>query len=38
MEVEVSEAVGNSPQQFAAEVKAEFEKWQELVRKRGIKL
>ena len=38
MEVEVSEAVGNSPQQFAAEVKAEFEKWQELVRKKGIKL
>ncbi len=37
MEVEVSEAVGNSPQQFAAEVKAELEKWRELVSKRGIK-
>lgn len=37
MELEVSEAVGNSPQQFAAEVKAELEKWRELVSKRGIK-
>ncbi len=38
LEVEASEAVGNSPQQFAEEVKAEFEKWRELVKKRGIKL
>lgn len=38
MEVEASEVVGNSPQQFAAEVKAEFQKWRELVRKRGIKI
>lgn len=38
MEIEVSEVVGNSPQQFALEVKAEFEKWRELVKKRDIKL
>lgn len=38
MEVEASEVVGNSPQQFAAEVKTEFEKWRELVRKREIKI
>lgn len=32
MEVEVSEVVGNSPQQFALELKTELEKWQELVK------
>jgi tripartite-type tricarboxylate transporter receptor subunit TctC len=38
MEIEVSEAVGNSSKEFTAEVKAELQKWRELVAKRGIKL
>ena len=34
---EGTDIVVNSPQEFAAEVKAEFEKWRELVRKTGMK-
>ena len=37
MEIEGTDVVGNSPQQFAAEVKAEFAKWRELVKKTGMK-
>jgi tripartite-type tricarboxylate transporter receptor subunit TctC len=37
MEIEGTDIVGNSPQDFAAEVKAEFEKWREVVRKTGMK-
>ena len=37
MEVEGTDVVGNSPQDFATEVKAEFEKWRELVRTTGMK-
>ena len=37
MEVEGTDVVGNSAQEFAAEVKAEYEKWRELVRKTGMK-
>jgi tripartite-type tricarboxylate transporter receptor subunit TctC len=37
MEIEGTDVVGNSPQDFAVEVKAEFEKWRELVRKTGMK-
>jgi tripartite-type tricarboxylate transporter receptor subunit TctC len=37
MEVEGTDVVGNTPQQFAVEVKAEYEKWRELVRKTGMK-
>ncbi len=37
MEVEGTDVIGNSPQEFAAEVKAEFGKWRELVRKTGMK-
>jgi tripartite-type tricarboxylate transporter receptor subunit TctC len=38
MEIEGTDVVGNSPGQFAAEVKAEFEKWRDLVKKTGLKL
>jgi tripartite-type tricarboxylate transporter receptor subunit TctC len=37
MEIEGTDIVGNTPQQFAAEVKAEFAKWRELVKKTGMK-
>ncbi len=37
MQAEGTDIVGNSPQAFAVEVKAEFEKWRELVRKTGMK-
>ena len=37
MEIEGTDIVGNSPQAFAVEVKAEFDKWRELVKKTGIK-
>lgn len=37
MEIEGTDVVGNSPQDFAVEVKAEFEKWREAVRKTGMK-
>ena len=37
MEIEGTDVVGNSSQQFSAEVKAEFAKWRELVKKSGMK-
>jgi tripartite-type tricarboxylate transporter receptor subunit TctC len=37
MEIEGTDVVGNSPREFAAEVKAEFAKWRELVKKTGMK-
>ena len=37
MEIEGTDIVANSPQDFAVEVKAEFEKWREVVRKTGMK-
>ena len=37
MEFEGTDVVGNTPQEFAVEVKAEFERWRELVRKTGMK-
>jgi tripartite-type tricarboxylate transporter receptor subunit TctC len=38
LEIEGTEAVGNTPQEFAAQVKQEFEKWREVVKKAAIKL
>ena len=38
MQAEATEVVGNPPQQFAAEVKGEFEKWKALVQRAGLKL
>ena len=38
LEAEATDAVGNTPQEFTSEVRSEFDKWRELVRKRGIKL
>ncbi len=37
MAAEGTDIVGNSPQEFAGEVKAEFEKWRALVAKTGMK-
>jgi tripartite-type tricarboxylate transporter receptor subunit TctC len=37
MAAEGAEVGGNSPREFAAEVKAEYEKWRSLVRKTGMK-
>ncbi|MBI4190109.1 MAG: tripartite tricarboxylate transporter substrate binding protein [Betaproteobacteria bacterium] len=37
MEIEGMDIGGNSPQDFAVEVKAEFEKWRKLVTKIGVK-
>ena len=37
MEIEGTDVVGNTPQQFAVEVKAEYEKWLALVKKTGMK-
>jgi tripartite-type tricarboxylate transporter receptor subunit TctC len=37
MEVEGTDIVGNAPPEFAREVKAEYEKWRELVKKTGMK-
>ena len=37
MEVEGTDIVANSPQEFAADVRAEFEKWRGLVQKTGMK-
>ena len=36
MDVEGTGVVGNTPQVFAAEVKAEFEKWRAVVIKAGL--
>jgi tripartite-type tricarboxylate transporter receptor subunit TctC len=38
LEIEVAEAVGNTPSEFAREVKAEFARWRALASKRGIGL
>lgn len=38
LEAESTDAVGNSPEEFAAEVAREFEKWRGLVRRAGLKL
>ena len=38
MAAEGTDIVGNSPQEFAAEVKAEFEKWRALVASTGMKV
>ena len=37
MKAEGTDIVINSPREFAAEVKTEFEKWRGLVKKRGMK-
>jgi tripartite-type tricarboxylate transporter receptor subunit TctC len=37
MDVEGTDAVGNSPQEFAKEVKVEYDKWLALVKKTGMK-
>ncbi len=37
MELEGTDVVGNTPQEFAVEVRAEFAKWRELVKKTGMK-
>ncbi len=37
MEVEGTDAVGNTPQEFAREVKIEYDKWLALVKKTGMK-
>ncbi|MEQ1775832.1 MAG: tripartite tricarboxylate transporter substrate binding protein [Burkholderiales bacterium] len=36
MDVEGTDIVGNTPQAFAAEIKAEFEKWRGVVKKAGL--
>jgi tripartite-type tricarboxylate transporter receptor subunit TctC len=36
MDAEGTDAVGGTPQQFAPELKAEFEKWRGLARKLGL--
>jgi tripartite-type tricarboxylate transporter receptor subunit TctC len=36
MEVDGTDAVGNTPAQFTDEVKREVEKWRELVRKANL--
>jgi tripartite-type tricarboxylate transporter receptor subunit TctC len=36
MEVEGTDIVGNAPQTFAGEVKAEYEKWRDVVKKTGL--
>jgi tripartite-type tricarboxylate transporter receptor subunit TctC len=37
MEIEGTDIVGSAPAEFAREVKAEYEKWRELVKKTGMK-
>jgi len=37
MEFEGTDVIANSPQEFAVEVKAEFDRWRQLVRKTGMK-
>jgi tripartite-type tricarboxylate transporter receptor subunit TctC len=37
MKAEGTEIVLNSPREFASEVKAEYFKWRELVKKTGVK-
>jgi tripartite-type tricarboxylate transporter receptor subunit TctC len=38
MQAEGTDLVGNPPQEFAAQVKAEYEKWRSLVAKAGLKI
>ena len=38
LEAEATDAVGSSPEEFAAEVAREFEKWRNLVKRAGLKL
>ena len=38
MEAEATDVVGNSPREFSAQVKAEYEKWRSLVTKAGLKI
>jgi len=38
METGGTETVGNSPREFTQQVKAEYEKWRQLVKKAGLKL
>ena len=38
MQTEGADVVGNPPQEFAAQVKAEYEKWRSLVAKAGLKI
>jgi len=38
MQTEGADVVGNPPQEFAAQVKAEYEKWRSLVAKAGLKV
>jgi tripartite-type tricarboxylate transporter receptor subunit TctC len=38
MEAEGTGVVANRPQEFATEVKAEFDKWRSLVAKAGLKV
>ena len=38
MEVEATEVIGNTPREFAPEVRREFDKWRTLVRQVGLKL
>jgi tripartite-type tricarboxylate transporter receptor subunit TctC len=38
MQAEGADVVGNPPQEFAAQVKAEYEKWRSLVAKAGLKV
>jgi tripartite-type tricarboxylate transporter receptor subunit TctC len=38
METGGTETVGNSPREFTAQVRAEYEKWRGLVKRSGLKL
>ena len=38
MQIEGTDVVGNRPQEFAAEVEQEFDKWRVVVKKAGLKL
>jgi tripartite-type tricarboxylate transporter receptor subunit TctC len=38
MQAEGADVVGNPPQEFAAQVRAEYEKWRALVAKAGLKV
>jgi len=38
LEAEGTDAVANSPEEFAADVAREYRKWREVVQKTGLKL
>lgn len=38
MEAEATDVVGNTPREFSAQVRAEYEKWRSLVTKAGLKI